>query len=228
MKFAFIHAQGRRFGVALLCKHLGVSQCGYYQWLKYPLGARGRRDQELRPVIRRIFFDSKRIYGSSRVRAQLRREGYLVSRKRVARLMREMGLRLIIKRKYKATTNSRHNKLVAKNKLNRRFRPARPNQAWEGDITFIPTDEGWLYLVVVLDLYSRRVICRSMSAWIGSDLVRQALSSAIEQREVTAGLLFHSDQGVQYASEAFQADLADYGMTCLMSRKGTCYDNAVV
>jgi len=227
VKFAFIHAHRRRFGVAPLCKRLGVSQCGYYQWLKEPLGARGRRDKELKPLVRRIFFDSKRIYGSPRVCAQLRREGHLVSRKRIARLMREMGLWSIIKRKYKVTTNSRHNKPVAKNRLNRCFRPAGPNQVWVGDITFIPTDEGWLYLAVVLDLYSRKVIGWSMSAWIKSNLVRQALQAAIEQRETHAGLLFHSDQGIQYASEAFQADLADYGMICSMSRKGNCYDNAV-
>ena len=143
MKYAFIHAHRKRFGVARLCKNLNVSQSGYYRWIKDPLGIRGRRDQELKPLIWRIFMDSKRIYGSPRVRAQLRRDGYLISRKRVARLMREMGLRSIIKRKYKATTNSRHNHPVARNHLNRQFRQKRENLIWAGDITYIQTDEGW-------------------------------------------------------------------------------------
>ena len=228
MKYAFIHANRRRFGVAKLCRHLGAAPSGYYRWLKDPLGIRGRQDQELKPLIWRIFVDSKRIHGSPRVYAMLRRQGQICSRKRVARLMREMGLRSIIKRKYKATTNSRHNRPVAQNHLNRRFRPRRKNLVWAGDITYVPTEEGWLYLAVVLDLFSRKVVGWSMSAWIKTGLVRNALEAALDSRRPEPGLLFHSDQGIQYASEAYQADLDTHGIHCSMSRKGNCYDNAVV
>jgi len=142
--------------------------------------------------------------------------------------MREMGLRSIIKRKYKATTNSQHNKPVAKNHLNRRFRPKRENLVWAGDITYIPTDEGWLYLSVVLDLYSRRAIRWSMSKRMTTKLIQTALKSALENRQPEAEILFHSDRGVQYASGDFQRDLAEHGIRCSMSRKGNCWDNAVV
>ena len=228
MKFAFIHANRRHYSVVKLCKRLNVSEGGYYKWLKDPIGTRGRRDQELKPKIWRIFMNSKRIYGSPRVTAQLKREGNSVGKDRVARLMREMGLRSIIKRKYKATTNSRHNKPVAKNHLNRRFRPKRENLVWAGDITYIQTNEGWLYLAVVLDLYSRRVIGWSMSKRMTTGLIQSALQVAVENRLPNPGLLFHSDQGVQYASADFQKDLEDHGIKCSMSRKGNCWDNAVV
>lgn len=228
MKYAFVHRYRRRFGVARLCKNLCISPSGYYRWLKDPLGVRGRRDQELKPIIWRVFMDSKRIYGSPRVRAQLKRDGLTISRKRVARLMHEMGLRSIIKRKYKATTNSRHNHPVAKNYLNRQFYPKRENLVWAGDITYIPTNEGWLYLSVVLDLYSRKVIGWSMSSRMKTQLAQRALQSAVENRIPEVGMMFHSDRGVQYASGDFQRDLANHGITCSMSRKGNCWDNAVV
>ena len=228
MKFAFIHANRRYFSVAKLCRRLNVSEGGYYKWLNDPLGIRGRRDQELKPKIWRIFMDSRRIYGSPRITAQLKRDGYSVGKDRVARLMREMGLRSIIKRKYKATTNSRHSKPVAKNYLNRRFRPKRENLVWAGDITYISTKEGWLYLAVILDLYSRRIIGWSMSKRMTTGLVQAALQSAIENRQPDTGVMFHSDRGVQYASGDFQQDLANHGIRCSMSRKGNCWDNAVV
>jgi transposase InsO family protein len=228
VKYAFIHTHRKRYGVGRLCQRLSVSKSGYYAWLKDPLGKRGRENAMLKRRIFTIFSESKRIYGSPRIHAKMRKEGYICSRKRVARLMREMGLRSIIKRKYKATTNSRHNKPVAKNKLNRQFRPLETNQIWAGDITFVPTDEGWLYLAIVMDLHSRKIIGWSMSTWIKADLVIQALESAIAKREPRPGLLFHSDQGVQYASGKFSRLLEKNGIHASMSRKGNCYDNAVV
>ena len=227
-KYAFIHSHRKQFGVTRLCQKLRVSKSGYYRWLRDPLGKRGAENIRLKQRIFAIFGESKRIYGSPRIHAQMKREGYVCSRKRVARLMREMGLRSIIKRKYKATTNSKHHKPVAKNHLNRQFKPIAPNQFWAGDITYIPTDEGWLYLAVVMDLHSRKIIGWSMSAWIKAGLVTQALEAAIEKREPAPGLLFHSDQGVQYASDSYRGLLDNYGIKASMSRKGNCYDNAVV
>jgi len=196
--------------------------------LKDPLGKRGRRDQELKPKILTVYTESKRIYGSPRVSAKLNQNGVGVGENRVARLMREMGLRSIIQRKFKATTNSKHNKKVAKNLLNRRFRPSNLNQVWAGDITYVPTKEGWLYLAVVMDLYSRKIIGWSMSAWIKTGVVYQALEVALAYRTPDHGLLFHSDRGVQYASDKFQGLMRTNGIVGSMSRKGNCWDNAVV
>jgi transposase InsO family protein len=214
--------------VATLCQYLDVSQSGYYRWLKDPLGIRGKSDLKLKPLIWRIFMASKQVYGSPRVCAKLRNEGYFHGRNRIARLMDEMGLRSIMKRKYKATTDSRHNKPVAKNHLSRQFKPAKLNQVWAGDITYIATKEGWLYLAVVMDLHSRKIIGWSMSKRMKASLVCQALKAAIDYRKPAPGTMFHSDRGVQYASEAFQSHLSSNGIKCSMSRKGNCWDNAVV
>lgn len=205
-----------------------VSRSGYYRWLKDPIGKRGRQDQILKPEVLRVFTKHKRVYGSPRVSEKLKKEGFFVGRNRVARLMREMGLRSIIQRKYKATTNSKHNKPVAKNLLNRRFRPSRINQVWAGDITYIQTQEGWLYLAIVMDLYSRKIIGWAMSKRINTALVEKALESALFHRDYSSGVLFHSDRGVQYASENYQSLLNQNGIVNSMSRKGNCWDNAVV
>ena len=211
-----------------LCGYLDVSTSGYYRWLRAPLSERQQRELKLKPLILKAFTDSKRIYGSPRVHASLTREGVICGVNQVARLMKAMGLRSIIKKKHKVTTNSKHNKAVAHNILNREFYPLQANQAWAGDITYIWTEEGWLYLAIVLDLHSRKVIGWSMSAWIKTGLIQQALAHAVQTRKPTTQVLFHSDRGVQYASDAFQKDLKDNNLLCSMSRKGNCWDNAVV
>jgi len=228
VKYAFIKKFSLKISVERLCSYLGVSRSGYYRWLKAPSSQRKVEEESLKPLIVKAFTDSKRIYGSPRVHASLTRTGVVCGVHRVARLMKEMGLRSVIKRKYKVTTHSNHNKAVAKNILNRKFSPPKRNQVWAGDITYIPTDEGWLYLAVVMDLHSRKIIGWSMSSWIKQDLVRQALMNALEERGGTPDLLFHSDRGVQYASNAFQKDLKSNGLIGSMSRKGNCWDNAVV
>ena len=228
MKYAFIHSQRQRFNLTRLCRLMRVSRSGYYSWLQDPIGKRGRQDQILKPEVLRVFSKHKRIYGSPRISAKLKKEGILVGENRVARLMREMGLRSIIQRKHKATTNSKHNKPVARNRLNRRFRPARINQAWAGDITYIQTKQGWLYLAIVMDLYSRKIIGWAMSDRINTSLVERALESALAQRTQHKGMLFHSDRGVQYASDSYQALLSQHKIINSMSRKGNCWDNAVV
>jgi len=228
VKYAFIHSKRNRHNLIRLCRLMRVSRSGYYRWLNDPLGKRGRQDQKLRPKILRVFTESKRIYGSPRVTAKLQQVGIGVGENRVARLMREMGLRSIIQRKFKATTNSNHNRPVSKNILKRRFNPLKPNQVWAGDITYVPTKEGWLYLAVVMDLYSRKIIGWAMSAWIKTGLVQQAFEPALKQRSPQSGLIFHSDRGVQYASDRFQKLLKKNGIMGSMSRKGNCWDNAVV
>ncbi|MDX2470467.1 MAG: IS3 family transposase [SAR324 cluster bacterium] len=187
---------------------------------------RGRQDQILKTEVLRVFTKHKRIYGSPRLSAKLKKVGIFAGENRVTRLMREMGLRSIIQRKYKATTNSKHNKPVATNRLNRKFRPSRLNQAWAGDITYIQTKQGRLYLAIVMDLYSRHWL--GMSDRINTNLVMRALESALAQRTQYRGMLFHSDRGVQYASENYQALLTQKVIVNSMSRKGNCWDNAVV
>ena len=168
MKYAFIKKQSRSISVAKLCNYLEASKSGYYRWIKAPLCARKLEELRLKPSIIKAFTDSKRIYGSPRVHASLIRDGIACGLHQVARLMKEMGLRSVIKKKYKATTNSKHNKAVAQNILDRKFYPLQANQAWAGDITYIWTEEGWLYLAVVIDLHSRKVIGWSMSRMIAT------------------------------------------------------------
>ncbi|MDX2471989.1 MAG: IS3 family transposase [SAR324 cluster bacterium] len=224
----FIKKQSLKLSVTKLCDYLEASRSGYYRWIKAPLCARKLEELRLKPLIIKAFTDSKRIYGSPRVHAVISREGIVCVVNRVARLMKELGLRSLLKKKYRVTTNSKHNKAVAQNILNRKFYPLQANQAWVGDITYIWTGEGWLYLAVVIDLHSRKVTCWSMSEWIKTGLIQQALAHAVKTRQPSNQVLFHSDRGVQYASDAFQKDLKDNNLLCSMSRKGNCWDNAVV
>ena len=170
----------------------------------------------------------ERTYGSPRIHQKLLREGYHLSKKRVERLMREAGIHAVAKKKYKATTDSRHTQLVAPNSLNRNFVADKPNQSWVADITYIYTKEGWLYLSTIMDLYSRRIVGWSMKNRITPDLVIEALNMAIKQRKPGRDLLLHSDRGSQYASYCYQVLLGKRGILCSMSRKGNCWDNAVM
>jgi putative transposase len=227
VKFAFIAAEKACAQVALLCKVLGVSRSGYYAWEERGPSARKAQDEKLAVQIAAIHEASGERYGSPRVHAELDAQGVAVSRKRVARLMAELGLESIRKRPYKATTDSKHALPVAENLLDRAFEVDAPNVAWVTDITYVWTAEGWLYLAAILDLFSRRVVGLATSERIDRELVLTALRNAVGRRMPNVGLMHHSDRGSQYASGDYQDALHDLGVVCSMSRKGNCWDNAV-
>jgi putative transposase len=235
MKYRFIQEHEQEFSVREMCRVLKVKRSGFYAYVKCPESFRALADQELKKQIRCIFEANRGLYGSPRIFRVLRAQGVICSKKRVARLMREMGLRVRARRRYVRTTDSRHGFPVAPNRLNREFGVEQIEKldcAWGGDITYIPTAQGWLYLAVILDLKSRRVIGWSMSASIDQSLVQNALDMAIGHRLALGfadgELIFHSDQGSQYAAHAFQKQLREAGITGSMSRKGNCWDNAPV
>ena len=177
---------------------------------------------DLKQKIITVYYNNSKTYGSPRIHQTLLRDGYHVSKKRVERLMKEVGIYAIAKKKYRATTDSKHSLLVALNSLNRNFSVNKPNQFWVADITYTYTQEGWLYLSTIMDLYSRKIVGWSMKNRITQDLVLEALHMAIKQRKPGRGLLLHSDRGSQYASYCYQVLLKSYGMLCSMSRKGNC------
>lgn len=230
MKYACIKAHRDAFDITLMCRMLQVSRSGFYAWEKRPLSQRAYEDQRLRLHVRASHRSSRGRYGSPRVYQHLKAQGERTSEKRVARLMREEGLRGKQRRKHRTTTNSRHANPVAENVLNRQFEPEQvegPNRVWVSDLTYVPTQEGWLYLAIVLDLAARVVVGWSMSDSMESSVVLNALQMALESRRPRPGLLHHSDRGVQYACEDHRALLAAHGITASMSRKGNCWDNAV-
>jgi transposase InsO family protein len=226
MTFRFIEGHRGRWPVRLLCEALEVSPAGYYAWRGRPAGARRERREALVVEIRAIHAEVKGRYGSPRVHAELAARGHGCCVNTVARLMRDNGVAARTARKFRRTTDSNHDLPVADNLLGRRFDPASPNESWVADITYIPTREGWLYLAAVEDLYSRRVVGWSMADHLGSRLVVDALELAVRRRLPDEGLLAHSDRGGQYASEHYQRLLAKHGITCSMSRKADCWDNA--
>lgn len=229
MKFAFIEAEKAHYPVSVLCSVLEVSRSGFYAWRKRPKSSRASKDAVLAEAITKVYASSRGTYGSPRVHAELREQGEVVSRKRVARLMRDQGLVARRKRRFRpATTDSNHQQPVAENLLNRSFERTSPNQAWVGDITYIPTGEGWLYLAALIDLFSRRVVGWAMSDHIDRQLTLDALEMAVvNRRKVVKDVLHHSDRGSQYASADYRRALADAGLIASMSRKGNCWDNAV-
>jgi putative transposase len=221
----------KSFRVTMMCRLLEVSKAGYYAWRHRAPSRRLADDARLTMRIKIIHKASCQTYGSPRVHAQLEKEGICVGRKRVARLMKVNAIEVKIRRRFKATTNSKHDFPVAENILDRRFDVdaiGATDRVWAGDITYVGTQEGWLYLAVVLDLRSRRVVGWSMSQSMERGLVLDALRMALLRRRPGVGVLHHSDRGSQYASDDCQKLLHDYGMTCSMSRKGDCWDNAVV
>ena len=211
-----------------MCRLLGVSASGYYAWRQRPESARTQCDRELLAKITQVHAASKGVYGSPRVHAELIAEGVCVGRHKVAKLMRSARLRGCPKRRYRATTQRDPSHRVARNLLNQDFTAGGPNQRWAGDITYIPTRQGWLFLAVVIDLYSRRIVGWSMSRWSDRRLVVNALRMAVEARQPAGALIHHSDRGGQYSSDDFRNDLARHGIDCSMSNTGNCYDNAVV
>jgi putative transposase len=211
-----------------MCKVLNVSRSGYYAWSKRPPSPRTLENEKLSEEIQQIHQDSRKTYGSPRIQMALMAKGWEVSRQRVARLMEKLGITAQTKRKFKATTDSGHDLPIAPNVLDRNFVTSEPDQTWVADITYIWTTEGWVYLAVILDLFSRRIVGWSMAEHLRSELVLSALDAALGHRvPSTAGLLFHSDRGSQYASDTYQSALRNAGITCSMSRRANCWDNAV-
>lgn len=212
-----------------MCRVLEVSVSGYYAWRHRPVSQRTQANADLLMAIRRIYEESQGTYGSPRIWAELRAEGERCAEKRVARLMQQNQLRARGKGKRRVvTTDSRHTLPVAANVLNQAFTATAPNQKWVGDITYIATRQGWLYLAAVLDLFSRRIVGWAMADRIDSTLVVAALTMALQQRRPAPGLLFHCDRGSQYASQLYRQALAEHGVDLSMSRTGNCYDNAVM
>jgi transposase InsO family protein len=227
VKFAFVAAEKAWAPVAVLCRILEVSRSGYYSWEERGRSSRSADDEKLAVHIVAAFEAGRGAYGSPRVQEELAAAGLAVSRKRVARIMRKLGLEGRRKRRFKATTDSGHDMPVADNVLDRKFEVAAPDVAWVTDITYVWTAEGWLYLAAILDLFSRRVVGFAMSHRINRALVLEALRVAVGRRVPNAGLVHHSDRGSQYASDDYQDALDDLGVVCSMSRKGNCWDNAV-
>jgi transposase InsO family protein len=224
--FRFIDGHKGQWPVRLLCDALGVSPAGYYAWRDRPASARQQRRGALLVEIRAIHAEFQARYGSPRIHAELVARGHPCCVNTVAKAMREAGIAAKAAKKFRCTTDSDHGLPVADNLLGRQFDPASPNEAWVADITYIPTREGWLYLAAVEDLYSRRVVGWSMAEHLGSRLVVDALALAVERRLPGEGLLAHSDRGSQYASDHYQRLLARHGITCSMSRRADCWDNA--
>jgi len=227
VKYAWIDVERNHFELAELCAVLDVSVSGYRAWKRGGKPDRKRlTDSQMLTLIRAIHAELKGAYGSPRMVRELRARGFSASKERVERLMRENDIRARHKRRFKATTDSKHALPVAGNLLDRNFMPGAPNQVWTADMTYIWTDEGWLYLAIVLDLFNREIVGWSLKSRMTADIVTDALTMAWFRRKPAPGVLHHSDRGSQYACRAFQQKLVDYGMACSMSRKGNCWDNA--
>jgi transposase InsO family protein len=228
-RFAFAAAERDNHAVARLCRAVGASVSGFYAWLRAipTVQDRPKAEAGLRGHIGRIFAAHRRAYGSPRVHAELRREGRRHSRRRVARLMREMGLSARRgRRRPPRTTDSRHGHPVAPNLLGRRFAAERPDAVWLADLSYLPTDEGWLYLAAIEDLATREIVGWSMADHLRSGLCVDALVMALQRRRPEPGLMHHSDRGVQYAAEPYRRVLERHGIEQSMSRRGNCLDNA--
>jgi putative transposase len=223
-----IKTNDEQFSVNMMCRILSVSRSGYYAWKHRPHSDRNQANKLLTDDIKRIFDDEKERSGSPRITKLLQEEGKSAGRHRVARIMRDNGWRAKAAKKYKATTNSNHALPVAPNLLNQNFNADAPDQKWVSDITYIWTDEGWLYLAVVLELYSRRVIGWSLSERMTATLVCDALMMALWRHHMPKGVIVHSDRGSQYCSGAYQKLFKKHKLICSMSKKGDCYDNAAM
>lgn len=228
MKFALIEAEKANFPVTTSCRALGVSRPGFHAWRHRPESAHAKEDRRLAVMVRESHERSRKTYGSPRVHADLDAQGVHVSRKRVIRIMQNQELKARVRRRYKCTTMSDHDLAVAPNLLARRFEADVPNQRWVGDTTELRIGEsGRLFLAMIIDLFSRFTVGWALSAVNDRHLTIKALEMAVRRRCPDAGLLHHSDQGSPYASEDYQKELAAHGITCSMSRRGDCFDNAV-
>ena len=214
--------------MAVMCEVLGVSRAGFYDWRERAPSLKQQADEQLKQRLTELFWQGRGCYGTRRLKRLLAQEGLQVSRRRIARLLKEQGLRCKTRKKHKpCTTDSHHAMPVAPNRLDRQFNVNHPNQCYVGDITYIDTDEGWLYLAVWIDLYSRMIVGWSMQDHMKSELVCDALKMAIGARQTAPGLMIHTDRGSQYASHAFQQLLQKHQFVSSMSRKAQCWDNAV-
>lgn len=227
MKYIFIRDNAAVWPVRVQCTVLEVTPSGYYAWKKNPLSRRAEKDAKLRPIIQRTFDAYKGIYGSPRITPEINAQGYRANHKQVERLMQEMGLNARPPKRHVVTTNSKHGDPISPDLLQQQFSAEKPNEKWVGDITYIETGEGWLYLATVLDLYSRKIVGWAFSDSLATPIVSDALIMAVKQRQPTGALIFHSDRGCQYASAAYRTTLTQANITPSMSRKGCCYDNAV-
>jgi len=227
MKYWFMDQHRSSHGVQKMCLVIGASRSGYYGWKRQPQSRRQKDNEKILMEIRESHKNSNRAYGSPRITEDLQAKGTKCSKNRVARLMKSNGIVGKAKKKFKATTNSKHNLPVAENLLKQNFAAQKPNTVWISDITYIWTLEGWLYLAVILDLFSRQVVGWAMSDRMTSGFVVKALYQAIGRRRPPSGCILHSDRGVQYASSDFRNALNAFGFIQSMSRKGNCYDNAV-
>jgi transposase InsO family protein len=223
-----IKANENQFPIGMMCRMVSVSRSGYYHWRQRPVSAREQANQVLAKDIKRIFEDEKSRPGSPRITRRLQEEGQSAGRHRVARIMRDNGIRAKAAKKYKATTNSNHALPVAPNLLEQNFTADAPDQKWVSDITYIWTEEGWLYLAVVLELYSRRVLGWAIAERMTATLVCDALTMALWRRRMPKGVIVHSDRGSQYCSTAYQKLINKHHLICSMSKKGDCYDNAAM
>lgn len=226
MKFAAIEAEKAHYPVALMCRALEVSRAGYYASRCRPESRRSTSNRQLAAKVQELYAASRGTYGSPRVCVELREAGQPAGRHRVARLMRQQGLVARKKRRFRVTTDSNHQRPIAPNVLARNFQPEAIDRAWAGDITYLATSEGWLYMAVLLDLCSKRVVGWAMSEDLDTRIALAALRMALERRQPGPGLVHHTDRGVQYASEAYTAALAANGLVPSMSRRGNCWDNA--
>jgi len=227
VKYFFIRAQSDEHAVTRLCNLLGVSTSGYYDWYDRPESSRARENRELTQKIHHYHQRSNEVYGSPKIHKDLLAEGELCGVNRVARLMKQADIQSKLRRKFVITTNSKNTTAASPDLLQRNFKVAKPDDAWVSDTTFIPTREGWLFLAVVLELFSRQVIGWAMSKSNNAELVQDALTMAIWRRGKVGGVIVHSDQGSTYASGDYQQQLAHCDLICSMARKGECLDNAV-
>lgn len=228
MKYEFMERERSGFAVERMCRLFGVTRSGYYAWLRErSTGRRFKENKALLEAIRRSYKASRGTYGSPRIAEDIRDTGFRCGENRIARLMRINGIAAKTKRRFKATTNSRHCLPVAENLLKQRFTADGPNKVWTSDITYVLTEEGWLYLAVVLDVFSRQIVGWAMGDRIDTALVLRAFNQAVMRRRPAPGLIFHSDRGSQYASAEFRKALKSCGAVQSMSNKGDCYDNAV-
>ena len=228
MKYIFIKNHQQVFPIEKMCKVLEVSSSSYYKWKTKPISNRALKMNLIKERITFIYFSSKQRYGSPRITIELISLGYQISRVTVAKYMRELGLRSKLCKKFKVTTNSKHNYLVVENILNRAFTVTEPSKVWVSDITYIQTKTGFLYLTTIIDLYDRKVIGWSLSDGMSTEETSLAAwRMAIKNRPIQKGLIFHSDRGVQYASKKFVNTIESYNIKRSMSRKGNCWDNAV-
>lgn len=228
MKYTIINANEAFFKVQRMCQALDVSRSGYYDWRSREDSNHAKEDNMLAAEINAIFEHEKQRPGSPRITRRLRAAGRNVGKNRVAKIMRAHGWRAKGSRKFKATTNSNHSLPVAPNLLQQNFEATYPNQKWVTDLTYIWTAEGWLYLAVVLDLYSRMVVGWAMSERMTAPIVCNALEMAVWRRKMPIGVIVHSDRGVQYCSREYQSLLKKYGLICSMSKKGDCFDNSAM